>query len=237
MSPNDVTSVATSIWPRTARLEPDGEISLGGLRLSSLAADWGTPAYVIDESDVRDRCRAYLSAFPDGEVAYAGKAFLCRAMADWIRDEGLSLDCCSAGELAVAHSVGFPGSRIILHGNGKTPEDLHAAFHFGVGRIVVDNAPEIARLAALSTGRQRVLIRVTPGVDTHGHPAMATGVEDQKFGFALSSGAAADAVRRVLDHPELAGRPALPPWLAGYRPGGLRGGRAQAYRPDGSGAR
>jgi diaminopimelate decarboxylase len=192
-----------SIWSRTTRLEPDGEISIGGLRLSALAADWGTPAYVIDEADVRYRCRAYLSAFPDGEVAYAGKAFLCRAMADWVCDEGLSLDCCSAGELAVARSVGFPGSRIILHGNGKTPEDLQAAFDLGAGRIVVDNFLEIARLAALSRRQQKVLIRVTPGVDAHAHPALATGVEDQKFGFSLSSGAAAEAVRRVLDHPEL----------------------------------
>jgi diaminopimelate decarboxylase len=144
-----------------------------------------------------------LSAFPGGEVAYAGKAFLCRAIADWVCDEGLSLDCSSAGELAVARSVGFPGSRIILHGNGKTPEDLDAAFDLGVGRIVVDNPVEIARLAALSPRRQQVLIRVTPGVDAHAHPALATGVEDQKFGFSLSSGAAADAVRRVLDHPEL----------------------------------
>ncbi|HEX3960701.1 MAG TPA: hypothetical protein VHZ03_29460 [Trebonia sp.] len=167
--------MATSIWPRTTRLEPDGEISVGGRRLSSLAVDWGTPAYVIDEADVRYRCRAYLSAFPDGEVAYAGKAFLCRAIADWVCDEGLSLDCCSAGELTLAHSVGFPGARIILHGNGKTPEDLKAAFDFGVGRIVVDNALEIARLAALAPRRQRVLIRVTPGVDAHGHPAMTTG--------------------------------------------------------------
>jgi len=198
-----VTTLATSIWPRTTCVEPDGEISIGGQRLSSLAADWGTPAYVIDEADVRYRCRAYRSAFPDGEVAYAGKAFLCRAMAHWAYEEGLSLDCSSAGELTVAHSVGFPGSRIILHGNGKTPEDLDAAFEYGVGRIVIDNALEITRLAALARPGQRVLIRVTPGVDAHAHPAVATGIEDQKFGFSLSSGAAADAVRRVLDHREL----------------------------------
>ena len=98
------------VWPRTARLEPDGEISVGGLRLSPLAAGYGTPAYIIDEADVRSRCRSYVAAFPDGEVAYAGKAFLCRAMARWIAQEGLSLDVCSAGELAVARSVNFrPG--------------------------------------------------------------------------------------------------------------------------------
>jgi diaminopimelate decarboxylase len=191
------------IWPRSARVEPDGEISVGGLRLSSLAATYGTAAYVIDEADVRSRCRSYLAAFGDAEVAYAGKAFLCRAMARWIAQEGLSLDVCSAGELAVARSVSFPPGRIILHGNAKTPEDLDAAFGYGVGRIVIDSASEIVRLAAQAPAPQRVLIRVTPGVDAHAHRAVATGVEDQKFGFSLRSGAAAEAADRVLAHPEL----------------------------------
>jgi diaminopimelate decarboxylase len=124
-------------------------------------------------------------------------------MAQWIAQEGLSLDVSSAGELAVARSAHFPAKRIILHGNAKTPEDLHDAFRYGVGRIVIDNVSEIVRLAALAQQRQRVLIRVTPGVDAHAHRAVATGVEDQKFGFSLSSGAAADAVQRVLAHPEL----------------------------------
>ena len=191
------------IWPRTARLEPDGEISVGGLRLSSLAAAYGTPAYILDEADVRSRCRSYVATFGNDEVAYAGKAFLCRAMATWIAQEGLSLDVCSAGELAVARSVNFPPERIILHGNAKTPGDLHAAFGYGVGRIVIDAASEIVRLAAQSPAPQRVLIRVTPGIDAHAHRAVATGVEDQKFGFSLRSAAAADAAHRVLAHPEL----------------------------------
>jgi len=124
-------------------------------------------------------------------------------MAQWIAQEGLSLDVCSAGEIAVARSADFPAERIILHGNAKTPEDLDAAFGYGVGRIVLDSASEIVRLAALAPRRQRVLIRVTPGVHAGVHPAVATGVEDQKFGFSLSSGAAADAVGRVLAHAEL----------------------------------
>ena len=173
------------------------------MRLSTLAARYDTPAYIIDEADVRYRCRIYSAAFGGAEIAYAGKAFLCRAMAGWIAQEGLSLDVCSAGELAVARSVNFPADRIVLHGNAKTPGDLRAAAGYGVGRIVIDSASEIIRLAALSRPRQRVLIRVTPGVDAHAHRAVATGVEDQKFGFSLSSGAAADAVRRVLTHPEL----------------------------------
>ena len=128
-------------------------------------------------------------------------------MARWIAQEGLSLDVCSAGELAVARSASFPAGRIILHGNAKTPEDLRAAFDYGAGRIVVDSVSEIVRLTALSPPRQRVLIRVTPAVAAHAHPKVATGVEDQKFGFLLSSGAAADAIQRVLAHPglELAG--------------------------------
>ena len=198
-----MTGLAANLWPRSAHLEHDGEISVGGPRLSALAAAYGTPVLVDDEDGVRYRCRSYRAAFPGGEIAYAGKAFLCRAMAQWIAQEGLSLDVCSAGELAVAQSVLFPAGRIILHGNAKTPEDLHAAFRYGVGRVVVDSIPEIVRLATQSLAPQRVLIRVTPGVDAPAHPAVATGIEDQKFGFSLSSGAAADAVHRVLDHPEL----------------------------------
>jgi diaminopimelate decarboxylase len=173
------------------------------MRLSALAEAYGTPAFILDEADVRYRCRSYVAALPGAEIAYAGKAFLCRAMAQWVEAEGLSLDVCSAGELAVAQAVNFPAERIILHGNAKTPADLRAALRYGVDRIVVDNTAEIIRLAALAPRPQRVLIRVTPGVDAHVHRAVATGVEDQKFGFSLRSGAAADAVRRVLSHPEL----------------------------------
>jgi diaminopimelate decarboxylase len=198
-----LNGLTADLWPHTAQLEADGDVSVGGLRLSALAARYGTPAYILDEADVRARCRAYADAFPGAEIVYAGKAFLCRAMAEWIAQEGLSLDVCSAGELAVARSVSFPADRIVLHGNAKTPHDLQAALGYGVGRIVIDSASEIVRLAALSRRRQRVLIRVTPGVDAQAHPAVATGIEDQKFGFSLASGAAADAVRRVLAHPEL----------------------------------
>ena len=198
-----MSGLAADLWPRTARLEADGDVSVGGLRLTALAARYGTPAYILDEADVRARCRAYAEAFPRAEIAYAAKAFLCRAMAGWIEQEGLSLDVCSAGELAVARSVNFPADRILLHGNAKTPHDLQAAISYGVGRVVIDSASEIVRLAALSRGRQRVLIRVTPGVDAHAHPAVATGVEDQKFGFSLAAGDAADAVRRVFAHREL----------------------------------
>jgi diaminopimelate decarboxylase len=154
-APNPIclNGLAADLWPLTAQLEADGDISVGGLRLSALAGRYGTPAYILDEADVRARCRAYAGAFPGAEIAYAGKAFLCRAMAEWIAQEGLSLDVCSAGELAVARSVSFPANRVILHGNAKTPNDLQAAIGYGVGRVVIDSASEIVRLAALSRGR------------------------------------------------------------------------------------
>ena len=201
--PADRGDLHPGIWPLTARAAGDGGISVGGVALTEIAARYGTPAYVLDEDDVRQRCRTYRQVFPDAEIAYAAKAFLCRAMARWVDEEGLSLDVCSEGELAVATSAGFPAERIVLHGNAKTPGDLRAAMACGVGRIVVDSVGEIARIAALAQPRQRVLVRVTPGVDAHSHPMVATGVEDQKFGLSLSSGTAADAARRILAQPEL----------------------------------
>jgi diaminopimelate decarboxylase len=194
------------VWPATAHATQDGDVVVGGVRLSDAAQRYGTPLYVVDEADVRRRCQDFRRAFPDAEIAYAGKAFLCRAMARWIAEEGLSLDVCSAGELAVARSVDFPAERILMHGNGKTPEDLKAAQAYGIDRLVVDCTAEITRLAALSSVEkrsQRLLVRVTPGVDAHTHAAITTGVEDQKFGFSLASGAAGDAVRRVLAQREL----------------------------------
>lgn len=147
------------------------------MRLSALAAAYGTPAFILDEGDVRYRCRTYMAALPGIEVAYAGNAFLCRAMARWIAAEGLSLAICSAGELAVAQAVNFPAELIILHGNAKTPADLRAALRYGVDRIVVDSTAEIIRLAALTPRPQRVLIQVTPGQNAHGDRS----VEDHSF--------------------------------------------------------
>jgi diaminopimelate decarboxylase len=192
-------------WSATTRFEPDGHATMGGVSLMEIAARFGTPSYVMDETDVRLRCRAYRSALPDAEIAYAAKAFLCRAMASWVRAEGLSLDVCSAGELVLARSVGFPADKIIFHGNAKTPPELQAAVDAGVGRIVVDNIAEINRLAALvpSGSRQDVLIRVIPDVEAGACRSVRTGGEDQKFGLSVATGAAADAVARVLRQPRL----------------------------------
>ncbi|MBP2475873.1 diaminopimelate decarboxylase [Crossiella equi] len=191
------------VWPSGTSLGDDNDLVVGGVSLRRIAAEHGTPSYVLDEDEVRARCRAYRQTLPDMEVAYASKALLTKAVARWVKEEGLSLDVCSAGELAVARAVDFPAERIILHGNAKTPEDLKAAIGYGVGRIVVDSFDEIEQLAVLARHPQQVMVRVTPGVDGHTHTAIATGVEDQKFGFSLRTGAAAEAVRRVLMQPNL----------------------------------
>lgn len=194
-----------ALWPLTSRATDDGDLVVGGVRLTEVVNRYGTPAYVVDEDDVRERCHRFRQAFPDAEIAYAGKAFLCRAMARWVAEEGLSLDVVSAGELAIARSVGFPAERILLHGNAKSPHDLHSALDHGVGRIVIDSATEVARLAAATGGRRRqpVLLRVIPGVDAGTHPALTTGVEEQKFGLSLDSGGAEDVIRLILGQPDL----------------------------------
>jgi diaminopimelate decarboxylase len=199
------------VWPASAVVGDDGVLTVGGVRVDELAAEFGTPAFILDEADFRARCADWRRAFGDGDVYYAGKAFLCRAVARWVVEEGLSLDVCTGGELAVAESVDFPPARLLFHGNNKSVAELRRAVAYGVGRIVVDSFVEISRLAAVAAEagvRQPVLVRVTPGVEAHTHHYVATGVEDQKFGFSLASGAAGQAVAQVLaasDSLELAG--------------------------------
>ncbi|MCP2278672.1 diaminopimelate decarboxylase [Nocardia amikacinitolerans] len=187
-----------AVWPRDTHYDSEGRITVGGVALADIADEYGTAAYVLDEQEVRSRCRAYRRAFPQAEIIYAGKALMIRAVAEWVSQEGLSVDVCSAGELAIALSAGVDPERIILHGNGKSCDELRTAVRCGVGRIVVDSLTEITLLSALATTRQRVLVRLSPGIDVHGHPAVKTGVVDQKFGFPLGSDLAAEAVERIL---------------------------------------
>jgi diaminopimelate decarboxylase len=194
------------IWPIGAERR-DGVLHLGGADVRDLATEHGTPAFICVEDDFRSRCRDHRDAFgPDVDIYYAAKAFLTIAVAQWIRDEGLGLDVSTGGELAVALAAGFPADRILMHGNNKSQPELQAAVDAGVGRVVVDSDMEIARLAAVADRagvRQRVLVRVTAGVEAHTHEFIATAHEDQKFGFSLASGAALEAVRRVLMLPSL----------------------------------
>jgi diaminopimelate decarboxylase len=179
--------------------------------VTDIAAEFGTPVFIIDEDDFRSRCREIAAAFGGGEyVRYAAKAFLCTEVARWIDEEGLALDVASGGELAVALRADFPAERIALHGNNKSVGELTLAVESGVGHVVVDSMIEIDRLDEIARAAgvvQDVLIRVTVGVEAHTHEFISTAHEDQKFGLSLASGAAMDAVRRVFatEHLRLVG--------------------------------
>ena len=205
-APDDLNALDARIWPLGAERR-DGVLHVGGADVRDLAGEHGTPAYVCTEADFRARCRDHRAAFGDDtDIYYASKAFLCRAVVRWVEEEGLSLDVATGGELAIALAAGFPAERILVHGNNKSPAELQAAVDAGVGRIVLDSDMEIARLAAVAEKagvRQKVYVRVTVGVEAHTHEFIATAHEDQKFGFSLSSGAALEAVRRVLMLPSL----------------------------------
>ncbi|MEU7702905.1 diaminopimelate decarboxylase [Streptomyces sp. NPDC039028] len=196
---------APSVWPASTTEGTRGGLLVGGVPLAEIAEGHGTPVYVLDEAEVRARCRAYRGAFPDAGIHYAAKAFLCRALARWVEEEGLGLDVCSAGELELAVAAGFPADRILLHGNAKSPQDLATALRLGVGRIVIDTPAEIARIAAAvgPEGRQKVMVRVTPGITAGGHHKIRTGADGQKFGLSLRDGHARHAIARTLGQPRL----------------------------------
>jgi diaminopimelate decarboxylase len=201
--PGDPNAIDPAIWPSSAERR-GGVLSVGGVSVPDLVAGYGTPALFLDEEDMRARARAYRSSGLD--VFYAAKAFLCTSVARWIDDEGIGLDVCTGGELAVALAAGFPPGRIAVHGNNKSSAELERAVAAGVGRIIVDSTDEIVRLAAISAAagiRQPVLVRVTVGVEAHTHEFIATAHEDQKFGFSLRDGAAGRAVAAVLAAPSL----------------------------------
>ncbi|PRC48757.1 diaminopimelate decarboxylase, partial [Mycobacterium sp. ITM-2017-0098] len=142
----EVLTLAPNVWPQNAVRGDDGAVSIAGVSVADIAAEFGTPVFVIDEADFRARCRDISAAFGGGDhVRYAAKAFLCTEIARWIDEEGLALDVCSGGELAVALHAGFPPDRIALHGNNKSIAELTAAVKHGVGHVVVDSMTEIER--------------------------------------------------------------------------------------------
>ncbi|ONM46970.1 diaminopimelate decarboxylase [Nocardia donostiensis] len=201
--PRQLIELPATVWPRNATRDADGVVRMAGLPVTELAQQFGTPLFVVDEDDFRSRCRDMVRAFgAAARVHYASKAFLCGEIARWIADEGLSLDVCSGGELAVALNAGFPAERIALHGNNKSVAELEAAVATGVGHVVVDSLIEIERLEAVA-GRagvvQDVLVRVTVGVEAHTHEYISTAHEDQKFGFSLAGGDAMQALARVFE--------------------------------------
>ena len=204
----------TLIYPHTTVHNAAGHLEIGGCDVVDLAREFGTPLFIYDEQTVREQCRAYHGAFraliDDYEIVYASKAFSCRAMAELIAQEDLSLDVATGGELAAARAAAFPPARIYFHGNNKSVAEIESGLDAGIGQFVVDSFEEIERLEAAAGARgrrQKVLVRVTPGVRPATHDYVQTGQQDSKFGFGLADGCAAEAVRRLrrATHLELVG--------------------------------
>ena len=193
-----MTPLPQHVLPLTAKVV-GGRLEVGGCDVVELAERHGTPVFVYDEVHLRERAREAVAAFGDG-ATYASKAFLCRAMARLVAEEGMGIDVATGGELHVALAGGMPPERITLHGNNKSSAELRAALEIGVGRVVVDSFDELDRIEALvrdGCASPRVFVRVTPGVEAHTHEYVMTGQDDSKFGFGLASGAAAEAIARI----------------------------------------
>ena len=184
-----------------------GHLTIGGVDAVDLAAEFGTPAYIIDENVVRENCRTYLRAATryfgaDALPLYASKALCFTGMYKLAAEEGLGIDCVSGGELYTARCAGFPADKIYFHGNNKTDKDIADALDMGVGTFVVDNEDELEALSAEASSRgitQRILLRITPGIDPHTHRAIMTGNVDSKFGNAIVTGQAMKIVKKALE--------------------------------------
>ncbi len=189
-----------------------GSLAVSGLSARQLAKEFGTPTFFIDEDHFRARAAAWARSLEShfgasaGEVYYAAKAFICIDIARWIKEEGIGIDVCTGGELAVALAGGIDPKKIEVHGNNKSLAEIDRAVSVGVKTIVIDSLYEIERVAASAAKhgvRQGVLLRLTPGVQAHTHQSISTAHEDVKFGFSIASGAASAAVAQVLQHSSL----------------------------------
>ena len=191
----------------TQKINAHGHLEIGGCDTVDLARAFGTPLYVVDEQAIRDNCRAFKRAFeaawPGCEVSYAGKAFLPMAMCRLIDEEGLGLDVATGGELHTALHAGFPAGRISVHGNNKSLDELRTAVDAGVGRIVIDNIPELEALRTIVSPScpTPIHIRVTPGIDPHTHRRIRTGQADTKFGLGIPDGQALLAIETAVEMP------------------------------------
>lgn len=195
----------TTVFPLDTTVNEKNHLVIGGCDAANLVAEFGSPLYVFDERTLREQCRGFVQAFasryPHTRVIYAAKAYLNLALARILREEGLGLDVVSGGELAIARAAGFPMEQVYFHGNNKLPQELSEALAAGLGRYVVDNFHELEllnRLAGERGQRASVLLRLSPGIDPHtGHSHTTTGILDSKFGFPISTGQAADALRQA----------------------------------------
>ncbi|SIT78601.1 diaminopimelate decarboxylase [Microbacterium sp. RU33B] len=208
--PDDANALAEAVWPVSAVRDEHGVLEVGGVAATALREGFGTPLYVLDEDEVRARAARTLAAFRAAaashgvaaRVYYAGKAFLATEVVRWVMDEGLAVDVCTSGELAVALAAGADPARLGFHGNNKSVRELEQAVSAGIGSIVIDSWIELERLSAIVErldATQAVLLRVNSGVHAETHDFLATAHEDQKFGFTLEDAPAAVARIRELD--------------------------------------
>ena len=201
-----------SLFPSGSAVNKQSHLVIGGCDTVQLAAEYGTPLYIFEESALRDKCREFKTEFnkyyPNTSVVYASKAFINKSLASLFKQEGIGLDVVSAGELYIAHSAGFPLDKVYFHGNNKGPEELKLALKWRMGRIVVDNFYEMDLLQSLAQEagiKQDILLRITPGIDPHTLAKIATGNVDSKFGFSQSSREAAVKQAMVSDNLNLVG--------------------------------
>lgn len=208
VEPADANEIAPAVWPRNSGRDDSGELAIAGVPASVLAAEFGTPLYVVDEQDVRSRARSAREAFDrefarvgsSAKVYYAGKAFLSTEVARWVTEAGLYIDVCSGGELAVALAAGVDPSRLGFHGNNKSLAEIDRAVRVGLGVIVIDNETEIQRVADAAARHfrtQQVRLRLNSGVHAQTHEYLATAHEDQKFGVTIAEAPAAVAAIRA----------------------------------------
>ena len=195
-----MSAIPLRLLPDSSSIGTDDSLSIGGVRIAELAAQYGTPLFVYDEEHLRARCRAAVNAFGAGNVVYATKAFICGAMARLAHEEGLLLDVATGGELHTVLHAGVPASSCVLHGNNKSLDELRMAIAAGIDHIVVDSFDEIDRIEKLHAEGLpvvRVQLRITPGVHVHTHEFVSTGQDDSKFGFNLNNGDAQKAIARA----------------------------------------
>ncbi|MBC7463622.1 MAG: diaminopimelate decarboxylase [Actinobacteria bacterium] len=201
----------TNPWSSEVKFS-DGKLSLCRISATDLAREFGTPTFFLDEEDFRSRATAWGYSLKDsfgenaGTVYYAAKSFICVEVARWIDQSGIGLDVCTGGELAVAIAAGFPPARMELHGNNKSVAEINQAVENGIGKIIIDSLYEIERIAAAAKAcgvRQKVMLRLTPGIEAHTHEFISTAHEDVKFGFSIASGVAWQAIIAVHHHEDL----------------------------------
>ena len=196
----------------SSHVKTGSELSISSIPATALAKEFGTPAFIMDEADFRDRAAAWNTALNNafgsnaGTVYYAAKAFICVEVARWIKDIGIGIDVCTGGELAVALKGGIDPAKIEVHGNNKSVAEIDKAVAARVGAIVIDSLYELERVSAAATKHgvvQKVLLRLTPGIEAHTHESIATAHEDVKFGFSIASGSAWNAITQVRTHSSL----------------------------------